>query len=91
MAAPTLDKPIVPGMKEPVTAPQPVDGAVQLALTQLNPEGVKVFIEPSLSTVANDSLLLRLNGAVVDKKLLQQERRASQRLCLCLRSSGRTG
>jgi hypothetical protein len=70
MAAPTLDKPIVPGMKEPVTAPQPVDGAVQLALTQLNPEGVKVFIEPSLSTVANDSLLLRLNGAVVDKKVI---------------------
>jgi hypothetical protein len=70
MAAPTLDKPIVPGMKEPVTAPQPVDGAVQLALTQLNPEGVKVFIQPSLSTAADDSLLLRLNGAVVDKKII---------------------
>lgn len=70
MAAPTLDKPSVPGMKEPVTAPQPVDGAVQLALTQLNPEGVKVFIQPSLSTAADDSLLLRLNGAVADKKII---------------------
>jgi hypothetical protein len=57
-------------MKEPVTAPQPVNGAVQLALTQLNPEGVKVFIEPSLSTAADDSLLLRLNGAVADKKII---------------------
>jgi hypothetical protein len=70
MAAPTLVKPDVPGIKAPVTAPQTVDGAVQLALTQLDPEGVKVLIQPSLSTAADDSLLLRLNGAVVDKKII---------------------
>lgn len=70
MAAPTLDKPDVAGMKAPVTAPQPVDGAVQLALTQLDPEGVKVLIQPSSSTAADDLLLLRLNGAVVDKKII---------------------
>ena len=70
MAAPTLDKPIVPGMKEPVTAPQPVDGAVQLALTQLDPQGVKVFIAPSASTAAGDKLVLRLNGVVVDTKVV---------------------
>lgn len=70
MAAPTLDKPIVPGMKEPVTAPQPVDGAVQLALTQLDPQGVKVFIAPSASTAAGDKLVLRLNGVVVDTKVI---------------------
>lgn len=68
MANPTLVQPRIPGMKQPVSAPQPVDAGLPLALTYLYPEGVKVFIEPSAGMVADDRLVLRLDGVVVATK-----------------------
>lgn len=68
MAVPTLVQPRIPGMKQPVSAPQPVDAGLPLALTYLYPEGVKVFIDPSAGMVADDRLVLRLDGVVVATK-----------------------
>ncbi|WP_458725332.1 hypothetical protein [Pseudomonas mandelii] len=61
----TLDKPLIPGMKEPIPGPDGVDAGLPLALTYLYPEGVKVFIEPSSLAQAGDTFKLQLNGATV--------------------------
>ncbi|MET0777697.1 MAG: hypothetical protein ABWZ65_19700 [Pseudomonas mandelii] len=61
----TLDRPIIPGMKEPIPGPEGADAGLQLALTYLYPEGVKVFIEPSASAQAGDAFELKLNGETV--------------------------
>lgn len=68
MAVPTLVQPRIPGMKQPVSAPQPVDAGLPLALTYLYPEGVKVFIEPAAGMVADDRLVLRIDGVRVAAK-----------------------
>ncbi|MBS4089637.1 hypothetical protein [Pseudomonas rustica] len=65
MAAATLEKPIVFGMKEPVSSPQPADGGLPLALTYLYPQGVRVLIDPPASVLAGDTLALRLNDQTV--------------------------
>ena len=68
MAVPTLVQPHIPGMKQPVFTTQPVDAGLPLALTHLYPEGVKVFIVPPAGMVADDRLVLRLDGALVATK-----------------------
>ncbi|MDI2142460.1 hypothetical protein KBJ94_10450 [Pseudomonas sp. ITA] len=70
MTAPTLASPRIPGMKQPVSAPHPVDAGLPLALTHLHPDGVKVFIEPPSGMAVDDTLVLRLNNDLVARKLI---------------------
>ncbi|WP_454562967.1 hypothetical protein [Pseudomonas sp. AIG] len=80
MAAPTLEKPVVPGMKQPVSTPQTAEAGLPLALTYLYPEGVKVFIDPPPTAQPDDTLVLRLNGDAVAKAVImagEENQRAS--------------